>query len=162
VADRGNRKPPGKPARHVPQLFTASDTSHEERLPAMLKPKLKDDGKVVLSIGNESLELTAQDLDEQIARLARIRAQMPEKISEQAPLVETVVFNPAYFIRTDNMTKAALLSIRHGGLGWLNFELPPKEVLNMKRTWIDIADKLGLDPASSFYDGPERRNVKPH
>ena len=128
----------------------------------MLRPKLNDDGTIVLSIGTESLSLNAQELDEQIARLARIRSQLPEKVSEKPPLVETVVFNPQYFIRTDNMTKAALLSIRHGGLSWLNFELPPQEVLNMKRTWADIVDKLGLDPTPSFYDGTERRSAKPH
>lgn len=128
----------------------------------MLKPKLNDDGTVDLSIGDQSLSLTALELDEQIARLARIRAQMTEKVPEKPPLVETVVFNPQYFIRTDNMTKAALLSVRHGGLGWLNFELPPQEVLNMRRTWADIVDKLSLDPSSGFYDGPERRSEKPH
>jgi hypothetical protein len=128
----------------------------------MLKPILNDDGTVDLSIGNESLSFTAQELDEQIARLARIRGQMAEKIPEKPPMVETVIFNPQYFIRTDNMTKAALLSVRHGGFGWLNFELPPQEVLNMRRTWSDIVDKLGLDPSSSLYDGPERRSSKPH
>ncbi len=128
----------------------------------MLKPTLNEDGTVDLSIGNESISLTAQELDEQIARLARIRSQMTDKVPDKPPLVETVVFNPQYFIRTDSMTKAALLSVRHGGLGWLNFELPPPEVLNMKRTWADIVDKLGLDPSSSFYDGPERRSAKPH
>lgn len=128
----------------------------------MLKPTLNDDGTVDLSIGNESLSFTARELDEQIARLARIRAQMAEKIPEKPPVVETVIFNPQYFIRTDNMTKAALLSVRHGGFGWLNFELPPQEVLNMRRTWADIVDKLGLDPSSSLYDGPERRSSKPH
>jgi hypothetical protein len=128
----------------------------------MLKPKLNDDGTVDLSIGTESVSLTAQELDEQIARLARIRSQMTEKVPEKPPLVETVVFNPQYFIRTDNMTKAALLSIRHGGLGWINFELPPPEVLNMRRTWTDIVDKLGLDPSSGSYEGPERRAQKLH
>ena len=128
----------------------------------MLKPKLNEDGTVGLSIGNESLSFTAQELDEQIARLARIRAQMAEKVPEKPPAVETGIFNPQYFIRTDNMTKAALLSIRHGGFGWLNFELPPQEVLGMRRTWTDIVDKLELDPSSNFYEGPERRSVKPH
>ncbi len=128
----------------------------------MLTPKLNDDGTVDLSIGNESISYTAQQLDEQITRLARIRSQMADKIPDKPPVVETVVFNPAYFIRTDHMTKAALLSVRHGGLGWINFELPPQEVLNMRRTWIDIVDKLGLDPSSSQYDGPERRSEKLH
>lgn len=128
----------------------------------MLIPKLNDDGTVDLSIGAESISYTAQALDEQIARLARIRSQMAEKVPEKPPVIETVVFNPSYFIRTDNMTKAALLSVRHGGLGWINFELPPQEVLNMRRTWTDIVDKLGLDPSSSQYDGPERRSAKLH
>ena len=128
----------------------------------MLKPKLNDDGTVDLSIGSESISFTAQELDEQIARLARIRAQLPESVPEKPPAIETVLFNPQYFIRTDSMTKAALLSVRHGGLGWLNFELPPQEVLNMRRTWTDIVDKLGLDPSSNPYDGAERRSAKPH
>ena len=128
----------------------------------MFKPKLNDDGTVDLSIGSESMSFTAQELDEQIARLARIRAQLPESVPEKPPAIETVVFNPQYFIRTDSMTKAALLSVRHGGLGWLNFELPPREVLNMRTTWADIVDKLGLDPSSNPYDGPDRRSAKPH
>ncbi|MDB5762886.1 MAG: hypothetical protein JWQ21_1881 [Herminiimonas sp.] len=128
----------------------------------MLKPKLNPDGTVDLSLGNESISYTAKELDEQIERLARVRAQMNEKVPDEPPLIETVVFNPQYFIRTDNMTKASLLRVRHGGFGWLNFELPPQEALNMKRVWIDIVGKLGLDPASGLYDGPERRTGKPH
>jgi hypothetical protein len=128
----------------------------------MLKAKLNPEGTVELSIGTESMSFTAQELEEQIERLGRIRAQMPEKVPNEPPLIETVVFNPIYSVRTDNMTKASLLSVRHGGLGWLNFELPPLEALNMRKMWTDIVSKLGLDPTSGLYEGPERRSSKPH
>jgi hypothetical protein len=128
----------------------------------MLKSRLNQDGTVELSIGGESVSLTAGEMDEQIERLARVRSQMNEPVPHQPPLIETVVFNPEYAIRTDNMTKASLLRLRHGGFGWLNFELPPQEALNMKRTWSDIVYKLGLDTSSEGYDGPERRMPKPH
>lgn len=128
----------------------------------MLTSRLNEDGTVELSVGGESVSLTARELDQQIERLARIRSQMKEPVPVEPPLVESVVFNPAYAIRTDNMTKASLLRLRHGGFGWLNFELPPQEALNMRRAWIDIVYKLGLDTVSGAYEGPERRLNKLH
>jgi hypothetical protein len=143
-------------------LVTRHCVCEAEKELGMIKAKLNPDGKVELSIGGESLALTAQELDEQLGRLARIRSQMNEQVPSEPPLIESVVFNPAYAIRTDNMTKASLLRVRHGGFGWLNFELPPQEALNMKRMWIDIADRLGIEPAAGGYGGPERRASKPH
>lgn len=128
----------------------------------MFKSRLNQDGTVELSVGDTSVSLTARELDEQIERLARIRSQMQDQVPVEPPLVESVIFNPAYAIRTDNMTKASLLRLRHGGFGWLNFELPPQEALNMRRTWTDIVYKLGLDAAAGSYDGPERRMSKLH
>ena len=128
----------------------------------MLKSRLNADGTVELSIDTESVSLTAPEMDEQIERLARVRAQMAEQVPEQPPLIQSVVFNPAYAIRTDNMTKASLLRVRHGGFGWLNFELPPQEALNMKTAWADIVYKLALDASPGGYEGPERRSAKPH
>jgi hypothetical protein len=128
----------------------------------MLKSKLNPDDTITLSMGNESMSFTAQELDEQIESLARVRAQMNEKVPDQPSLIEDVVINPSYLIRTDNITKASLLSIRHGGLGWLNFELPPQEALSMRRMWTEIVSKLGLDPSQTFYDGPERRSTTLH
>ncbi len=110
----------------------------------------------------ESVSLTAREMDEQIERLARVRSQMSEPVPDEPPLVESVVFNPVYVIRMDHMTKACLLRLRHGGFGWLNFELPPQEALNMKRTWSEIVYKLALETPSTAYDGPERRSTKPH
>ena len=127
----------------------------------MLKARLNQDGTVELSIGDASVSLSEREVDEQIERLARIRSQMAQQVPTQPPLVESVVFNPIYAIRTDSMTKASLLRLRHAGFGWLNFELPPPEALNMKRVWAEIVYKLALETPATAYDGPERRS-KPH
>jgi hypothetical protein len=128
----------------------------------MLKSILNPDGTIALSIGNESMSFTAQELEEQIAHLAKLRAQMADQVPVEPPPVSRVIVNPGYAVRTDSLTKTSLLRIRHGGYGWLNFELPPQEVLHMKRMWNDIVHSLGLDPPDNFYNGPERRMSKPH
>lgn len=127
----------------------------------MLNTKLNNDGTVSLTLGEESVSLNAAELDRQIELLARARAQMSEKFPEEPPRIESVIVNPLYTVRTDNVTKASLLRIRHAGYGWLNFELPSQEALNMKKMWKAIVDKLDLDPYADIYQGPERRS-KPH
>lgn len=123
----------------------------------MLESTQNPDGTITLSIGDASISLTAAELDEQIAQLAQLRARVPDKVPLEAPPVGAITVNPGYGVRVDSLSKACLLRIRHGGLGWLNFELPPQEVLHMKRMWNDIVQKLGLDPPDDLYTGPERR-----
>jgi hypothetical protein len=127
----------------------------------MLKPRLNADGTITLFMDNESMSFTAKELDEQIESLGHARAQMSEQVPKEAPLIKSVVINPRYFIRIDNVTKASLLSLRHDGFGWLNFELPAQEVLNMQRMWNDIVSKLDLD-SSDFYTETENPSTKPH
>ena len=123
----------------------------------MLKSTLNPDGTAALSIGDDEIVLTAQELEEQIARLAKLRARMPDSVPMEAPPIRAVTVNPAYAVRTDNVTRTSLLRIRDNGYGWLNFELPPQEALHMKRMWADIVRGLGLVPHEHFYYGPERR-----
>ncbi|MGV3741888.1 MAG: hypothetical protein ACO1NO_06230 [Burkholderiaceae bacterium] len=128
----------------------------------MLEPKLNADGSVSLGDGDGAISLSAAELDQLLERLARVRSQMTEKIPEQPPAVQGVVSNPAYMVRTDNQTKASLLRIRHSGFGWLNFEIPSHEILNMKKMWKTIVDKLELDPYSEFYESGRAPIDKPH
>lgn len=128
----------------------------------MLKSKINPDGTATIAIGDAVLTLTALELEEQIAALAKLRSQMADKVEINPPPVQRVTVNPSYAVRTDKLSKASLLRIRHGGYGWLNFELPPGEVLHMKRMWSDIVHSLGLDPPEDYYDGPERRKSRPH
>jgi hypothetical protein len=128
----------------------------------MLKTKLNADGTVDLELENEAASLTAADVDRLLEGLARVRAQMQEKIPEAPPAIHGVVFNPSYTVRTDNQTKASLLRIRHSGFGWLNFEIPSHEILNMKKMWKSVADKLELDTYSDFYEAGRGHSEKPH
>src|SRR5690606_5107291 len=123
----------------------------------MLKTTLNPDGTVALSSGGEEMLFTAQELEEQIAQLARLRTRMPEPVPLEAPPVGDVMVDPAYTVKIDKMTRASLLRIRDAGYGWLNFELPPQEVLHMRRMWTDIVRQLDLEPHEDFYNGPERR-----
>ena len=128
----------------------------------MIETKLNADGTISLTIGNETIYLNANELDRQIASLARMRAQMKEAIPEEPTPIETVIVNPSYMVRTDNVTKASLLRIRHGGFGWLNFELPSTEAVNMKQMWKAIVEKLDIDPVNDLYGVPERNLPKLH
>ncbi|MDQ9170527.1 hypothetical protein Q8A64_08895 [Oxalobacteraceae bacterium R-40] len=128
----------------------------------MLEPKLNADGTLDLGTGNESVSLTAPELDMLLERLALLRSQMKEKVPEVPPAIQGVVCNPAYMVRTDNQTKASLLRIRHAGFGWLNFEIPSHEIINMKKMWKAIADKLDLESYSDFYEAERQQTDKPH
>lgn len=121
----------------------------------MLCLKLNAQGTLTLSVNNESVHLDAEELDQQIAHLSSLRAQMQQGVPEQPPPVQEVVINPRYMIRIDKHTKACLLRIRHAGLGWLNFEIPPQEVPHMKDVWNEIAEKLDLEPHSVAQRMPE-------
>jgi hypothetical protein len=128
----------------------------------MLKSTLHPDGTIMIAIGDESISLTAQELEKQMAHLAQLRASMTDKVPVEPPPIGPVMVDPRYAVRTDSLTKTCLLRMRHDGYGWLDFELPPQEALHMKKMWNDIVHSLGLDPPEAFYDGPERRKSRPH
>jgi hypothetical protein len=118
----------------------------------MLTTKINPDGTIDISIDDTSATLTAEELDKHLEVLARARAKMKDRIPNDPPGIDNVVINPSYTVRTDKVTKASLLRIRHSGFGWLNFEIPAHEVLNMKNMWKTIAERLELDPTMEFND----------
>jgi hypothetical protein len=124
--------------------------------------KLKENGQVEIAFDERTLTFTAEELDQALQKLAELRSRLPELVPQEQPPVDLVYFNPVYKVRLDRETKACLLSLRHGGFGWLNFELPTPEVLNMRTMWNHIVDRMDLEPAVGMYDGPERRRDRPH
>ena len=128
----------------------------------MLNGKLNVDGTAELILGTEKVDLNAQEIDGVLQALSALRVSMPERIPDQQLKVDTVYFNPAYSVRLDKESKTCLLSLRHPGYGWINFELPTQEVLNMRTMWNHIVDRLDLEPPAGYYEGPERRREKPH
>ncbi len=111
----------------------------------MLSFTLNPDSTLTLSLNNESIHLTSEELDQRISELSAIRAQMQPGIPEEPPSIQEAVVNPLYAIRVDRVTRACLLRIRHPGLGWLNFEIPSQEIVNMKEVWSEIARRLELE-----------------
>lgn len=83
---------------------------------------LKKDGATLGGMG-----LTAADMDDLIARLARARAAMtdivPPLLEPGARLQATPA--PAWHTKHQNDLQGILLALRHPGLGWLSFLLPP-------------------------------------
>jgi hypothetical protein len=128
----------------------------------MLNGKIKDDGQVEITLNEATVTLGAAELDQALQALAELRARMPEPVPEQQPQVDMVWSNPLYKVRLDKESKACLLSIRHPGFGWLNFEMPAQEVLNFRTLWNHVVDRMDLEPPVGLYDGPERRRAKPH
>lgn len=128
----------------------------------LLNGKLQEDGRVQLNLDEQTVTLTADQLDQAMQELAELRSRMAELVPQEQPPIATVYFNPVYKVRLDKETKACLLSLRHAGFGWLNFELPTPEVLNMRSLWNHVVDRMDLEPPEGMYEGPDRRRSKPH
>jgi hypothetical protein len=128
----------------------------------MFNGKIKEDGSAEITFDDKTLALSSQQLDQTLQALAELRARMPDAVPEEQPPVETVFYNPRYKVRLDKESKACLFSLRHAGFGWINFELPTQEVLNMRTLWNHVVDRMDLEPPLGLYDGPERRRAKPH
>lgn len=126
----------------------------------MINAKMNGDELITLSLNDETTDMTASELDKQIALLASLRAKMAEGVPENPPQIEEVVIHPHYRVRVDKETKASLLRIRHAGYGWLNFEIAPQEAMNMKNIWEAIVDKLELDTPA--VDAAPNDPIPPH
>ena len=128
----------------------------------MLNGKLNVDGTVELMLGTERVRLGALELDAVLQTLCALRVSMPERVPEQQEQIDTVFFNPVYSVRLDKEIKSCLLCLRHPGYGWINFEFPAQEILNMRTMWNHAVERLDLEPPVGYYDGPDRRRAKPH
>lgn len=128
----------------------------------MLNGKLNEDGRAEITLEGHTLSLTALELEQALQELSELRARMVDAVPDEQQRVDRVWFNPLYQARLDKETKACLLSIRHAGFGWLNFEFPTQEVLNMRTMWNHVVDRMDLEPPVGLYDGPDRRRAKPH
>jgi hypothetical protein len=69
--------------------------------------------------------LSATELDQLIAKAALRRAALEPAHSIAAPKQAEAIVNPQWF--TCLVDPGTLLQIRHPGLGWLSFVIPPNE-----------------------------------
>jgi hypothetical protein len=70
-------------------------------------------------------KLTADQLDELLARVAKHRASLQPGPPNEHPKPTDVVVNPAWY--TGLVDAGTLFQIRHPGLGWLAFLIPANE-----------------------------------
>jgi hypothetical protein len=73
----------------------------------------------------EISELSAPELDELIVKAAARRVSLNPPHSTDAPKQAEAIVNPQWF--TCLVEPGTLLQIRHPGLGWLSFVIPPNE-----------------------------------
>lgn len=119
------------------KIGDATMSSENDDPNAQVSAKCADDGlTATLTLTNESttgsVQLSATELDNLIRHLARIRSKMTPEVPvelEKGNAIEAVI-NPAW--RTRPMLHPGMpgefLLLRHRGLGWLGFVLPPHEV----------------------------------
>lgn len=69
--------------------------------------------------------MSAAELDELIVQAAKRRAELEPPIAKQAPEPWTAQVNPAWSVSL--VEQGSLLRVRHTGLGWICFVIPPAE-----------------------------------
>ena len=69
--------------------------------------------------------LSAEELDEIVARAAKLRAETAPQLPLSAPEPGAMVVNPAWFTMLGD--GGSVFQVRHPGHGWLAFLIPPAE-----------------------------------
>lgn len=89
---------------------------------------LSDDGAPLGKVN-----LRAADIDLLIAKLAQFRATMAPEIPRTLPDLKDVAtaLNPTWILHSPTASNDKLFLIRHPGLGWLMFQLPPSEAAKL-------------------------------
>lgn len=70
-------------------------------------------------------EMSATELDELIAEASKRRATLEPRVGNQPPETLDASMNPAWSISL--VEQGSLFRIRHTGLGWMAFVIPPTE-----------------------------------
>jgi hypothetical protein len=84
-------------------------------------------------------KLSASELDDFIAEAAERRAKMEPAISRNHPQQSEAIIDPSWFTGPIPKTRGHIaLQIRHPGLGWLCFAIPPHEIASLMKFWSAI------------------------
>lgn len=93
----------------------------------------KDKTTVTINFGLKDEEpwghsvFAAEDLDNFIKTLSNVRASMDPLIVEEKPPAGPTnsILDPRWWIQPELLTDGVGFAIRHPGLGWLSFAIPP-------------------------------------
>lgn len=78
--------------------------------------------------------LSAEQLDELIAKAAKRRAELEPSHATQPPPQCEAILNPAW--HTAPAPTGVLFMLRHPGLGWLGFVLPHEHRVHLTSLWL--------------------------
>ena len=88
------------------------------------------------TIGNSTVLLGASEIDEIILKLGHLRAQMqPAQPPVPAKsMTYTLEVDPCWHVDKNALLEGTtVLMLRHTGLGWIAFSLPPQSVEKLQR-----------------------------
>ncbi|WP_175882816.1 hypothetical protein [Burkholderia sp. BCC0044] len=93
---------------------------------------IEERGKLVvlMSIERGSAVLDPEDVDAVIQYLSLLRASMQPAVPERPPHAQPFVteMNPGWYVERHRVQGGVVLLLRHSGLGWASFALPPHSV----------------------------------
>jgi hypothetical protein len=112
-----------------------------------------------LSADNATLgkvTLRASDVDSLIAKLAYFRAGMTPEIPRVSSDPGNLgrVLDPLWILHAPLLAKDKLLLVRHPGLGWMMFQLPPSEAAKLGHALLSDGPRRVTDerlPSSRFH-----------
>jgi hypothetical protein len=97
--------------------------------------KINEYGKqtVLVTIGASSVALDAEDVDGVIQYLSLLRASMQPAIPDLPPRDQQYVMemDPCWYTEKHPLYGGAVLFLRHTGLGWTGFALPPHSLARL-------------------------------
>lgn len=91
-------------------------------------------GSVSITVGENKLSLTTEEVDALLLRLAEARPMLlPPPSLEPEPRLprQLVVQRPAFWVHPEHQQGGVLLHISHPALGWMTWHLQPDSCLQM-------------------------------
>jgi hypothetical protein len=99
--------------------------------------------EATIELGGTTIRLTTAELERLIRELDALRRQMAPEVPFDPPLgvVVDTILDPRFWVSPEPIHSGVLLSLRHLGLGWLSFQLPPEECDALRRLLLDVLDR---------------------
>ncbi|KUZ11725.1 hypothetical protein WI28_15825 [Burkholderia diffusa] len=96
---------------------------------------------VLMSIERGAAVLDPEDVDAVIQYLSLLRASMQPAVPELPPHTQQFVteMDPCWYAERHPLQGGAVLLLRHTGLGWASFALPPR---NLERLHASLTELL--------------------
>ncbi|WP_419687245.1 hypothetical protein ACN22W_08315 [Burkholderia theae] len=111
---------------------------------------IENDGQLSINYqnGNSAQPLEANTIEKLIAALASMREAMEPPVPMDPPIGSQMPaqVDPRFWTELNHMISASMLALRHPGLGWLAFALPPSSAEQLTIYLQQQAEQLKAGP----------------